>query len=81
MPSLWRMAVCDGTPRNALLVAIIVGSVLTIINQGDDLVSGRPLDWLKAGLTYIVPYTVATYGAVTAKRATWRKQHASDDYG
>jgi hypothetical protein len=29
----------------------------------------------KAALTYVVPYCVATYGAVTAKRAAWRRRH------
>jgi hypothetical protein len=36
-----------------------------LINQGDALVTGRPLDVAKLVLTYIVPYLVSTYGAVS----------------
>jgi hypothetical protein len=46
-------------------VALVVGTILNLINQGDTLVSGRPLDVVKLVLTYIVPYFVATYGAVS----------------
>ena len=46
------------------LAAIVVGTILNLINQGDALFGGMALDWLKVALTYIVPYCVATYGAV-----------------
>jgi hypothetical protein len=69
----WRLAmslaVTGGVPRRAATVALIVGSVLNAINQGDALVAGRPLDWLKLILTFLVPYCVSTHGAVTAKLA------------
>ena len=63
------LAVTGGVPRRAATVALIVGSVLNAINQGDALVAGRPLDWLKLILTFLVPYCVSTHGAVTAKLA------------
>lgn len=77
MPSLWRMATADGTPGSALWVALVVGTILTAINQGDTVVAGEMPDLAKAVLTYAVPYCVATYGAVTAKRAAWRRRHAA----
>jgi hypothetical protein len=52
-----------------LIVALVIGSALNLINQGDALLAGRPLDWLKIALTFLVPYCVSTHGAVAAKRA------------
>ena len=71
-PGLWRLATSDGTPRTALKVALVVGTILVLINQGDVILAGAMPNLAKAGLTYCVPYCVATYGAVTAKRAAWR---------
>jgi hypothetical protein len=52
------------------MVALVVGSILNLINQGDAMLGSSDLNWYKFGLTYCVPYLVATYGAVTAKLAT-----------
>lgn len=60
-----RCAASDGVPRRSLLVALIVGTILNLINQGDALVSGMPIDMVKLLLTYLVPYCVSTYGAVS----------------
>jgi hypothetical protein len=61
----WVFAISDGVPRRSLWVALVVGTILNLINQGDALVAGRPLDLVKLVLTYIVPYFVCTYGAVS----------------
>jgi hypothetical protein len=48
--------------RRSTLIALVVGSVLVAINQGDVLVAGRwhmELIW-KVPLTYLVPLVVAT---------------------
>jgi hypothetical protein len=60
-------AVADGLPRRALLAALVVGTALNLINQGDALFGPASLDWLKLGLTYVVPYSVTTYGAVSER--------------
>jgi len=70
--SWWHLAVSDGIPRRSPFVALIVGVILTLINQ-DDAIPGfgdKPFDTLKALLSFCVPCCVATYGAVTARRAT-----------
>ena len=47
----WRLAcsyaVSDGVPRRSLWVALVVGTVLNLINQGDTLLAGRRLDLAK----------------------------------
>ncbi|MFL5266041.1 MAG: nitrate/nitrite transporter NrtS [Stellaceae bacterium] len=71
----WSYAVSDGVPRRSLWVAAIVGTVLNLINQGDRLVSGQRLDFLKLALTYIVPYLVSTHGAVSLRLHAERAIH------
>lgn len=68
-PSLVDLALGNGVPRRSFCVALVVGIILNLINQGDALVSGAPLDYYKIGLTFMVPYCVATFGAVTVQRA------------
>jgi hypothetical protein len=56
--------------RHSTLVAVIVGTVLMAINHGDALLAGRwdlALAW-KAPLTYLVPFVVATSGALLNTR-------------
>ena len=66
---IWRLATTSGVPKRSFWVAAIVGTIINLINQGDVLVMGGSVNWLKVGLTYCVPYLVATYGAVTARMA------------
>ena len=52
--------------RRSGLIALIVGTVLTGINQGDMLLAGHwppALAW-KLPMTYAVPFIVATLGAL-----------------
>jgi len=67
--SNWRKifgyCVSDGVPWRSFVVAVIVGTILNLINQGDALLSGGPLNFTKIILTFVVPYCVATYGAVS----------------
>ncbi len=52
--------------RRSALIALVVGTLLTAINQGDVLLAGRwpaALFW-KLPLTYAVPFLVATLGAL-----------------
>ena len=56
--------------RRSAIVALVVGTILTLLNQGDGLFSGQwnnALYW-KIPLTYCVPFLVATYGSLAAAR-------------
>jgi hypothetical protein len=59
-----RCAISDGIPRRSLYVALVVGTILNLINQGDALAGGS-INWIKVALTYVVPYVVCTYGAIS----------------
>ena len=50
----------------AITVMIIVGSVLNLINQGDALFQGAPINFAKLLFTYLVPFCVSTYGTWSA---------------
>jgi hypothetical protein len=64
--------------RRSLTIAVIIGSVLNLINQGDTLYTGGSIDWLKAALTYCVPFCVSTYGAYCAYRLEGQSSRLSD---
>jgi hypothetical protein len=71
-PSFSDLAFGDGTARKAFLTALVVGTVLTTINQGDLILAGEwPPAW-KVLLTYCVPFCVTTWGAITGKQARMR---------
>ena len=55
--------------RRSLPVAVIIGTTLNFINQGDALLSGHPLVIWKLLLTYFVPFAVASYGSYAAYRS------------
>jgi hypothetical protein len=67
--TICRCCIRDGVPRRSFAVALVVGTILNLINQGDALLAARPLDLTKLLLTYLVPYCVATYGAVSYQLA------------
>lgn len=62
-----HLSISDGLPRCSLNVALVVGTLLNLINQGDALLGLAAIGWPKIVLTYLVPYGVSTYGAVAAR--------------
>ncbi len=67
--SALRFAISDGVPRRSLRIALVVGSILNLINQGDVLFGSAQVNWWKVALTYTVPYLVSTYGVVAFRMA------------
>ncbi len=56
--------------RRSLLTALVVGTILTAINQGNVIAQGNAASSLiwKIPLTYCVPFCVATWGALINSR-------------
>lgn len=48
---------------NALKIALVVGTVLNIINQGSSIAANAGISWIHVLLNYLVPYSVASYSA------------------
>jgi len=69
-PSWLATALRRDVVARSLRVALVVGTLLVAINYTDRALAGRlgAIDLLKMGLTYLVPYGVATYAAVQALR-------------
>ena len=66
MKIVFRRAIRPDIIKRSLMVSAVVGTVLNFINQGDALLDLQSLDLSKCILTYLVPFCVATYGAVAA---------------
>lgn len=73
---VWRLflhyACSAGVPKRSFQIALVVGSILNLINQGDVLFGMGTLNWSKLILTYFVPYAVSTYGVVSFRMSTDR---------
>ena len=64
-----RRTLTGAALRRSLLVALAIGTILNLINQGPELWSGQPLVLWKLALTYVVPFLVASYGSYAAFRS------------
>lgn len=62
-----RLALSHKTPHRAAIVAMIVGSTLNLINQGDVLWWWGDVNWSKAVLTYVVPFIVSMHGSISTQ--------------
>lgn len=57
------------TLKRSIKVAVVVGTILMLINHGDIMMQGAIEEHhiLKILLTYLVPYLVSTYSSVESK--------------
>ena len=63
----FNRATTPPTLYGSLRIALVVGTILNVINQGDAILGAASINWFKIALTYCVPYAVCTYGAVSAQ--------------
>ena len=51
-------------------IALVVGVLLTAINQGAVLLGGHPTlaTWIRCGLNFLVPFLVSNAGLVSGRR-------------
>ena len=57
--------------RQTLRIALVVGLILTAINQADVILGGDATiaTWIKAALNFCVPFIVSNLGLLAGKRA------------
>jgi hypothetical protein len=57
--------------RRTVTIALVVGTILTQINQGDVIIGGNAsaATWIKAALNFCVPFVVSNLGLPAGKRA------------
>jgi len=73
-----ELAVNHGTPRRAAKLAVVVGTLLVLINQWEAVAGSVSMDWLKLVLTYCVPYLVSTYTSVSKDLYLLREAEAAE---
>ena len=67
-----RQTFSGASVRRSLAVAVVIGTILNAINQGDALIGGGQVVPWKLLLTYFVPFAVASYGSYAALRNSVR---------
>jgi hypothetical protein len=65
--------------RRTVKIALVVGTILTLINQLDVILEGHAttLTWLKCALNYCVPFIVSNLGLLAGKRAEIERARTS----
>ena len=63
----FRMFLRGVTVPSAARIAVVVGTWLSLLNQGGPIIHGHP-PWLKLVLNYATPFTVASLGFLAARR-------------
>jgi hypothetical protein len=78
IPGFLALAGTSGVVLSSLKIALVVGSILALINHGPAILglnlTGR--SFLQILLTYMVPYSVSTYSSVRALQ-----RHAAEHSG
>lgn len=67
---IFRVVVYPPYLKKTVRIALIVGSVLFLINHLDEVVRGQATlaVWIKGAATYLVPFCVANMGVLVAAR-------------
>lgn len=55
------------TAGTASRISLVVGTWLSLLNQGHPILDGRP-PWAKVALNYLTPFVVASLGFLAARR-------------
>jgi hypothetical protein len=57
--------------RRTVVIALVVGTILTLINQLDVILArdATALTWVKGSVNYCVPFVVSNLGLLAGKRA------------
>lgn len=66
MKTFFQIAIERNTVTTSARVALVVGTILALINYADRIFFQQDmqvLDWIKVIITYGSPYCVVTYGA------------------
>ncbi len=63
MGSLWRALLRPYILTSSIRVALVVGMLLNVINQGSVFLNGEGISWSQVVLNFLVPFCVASYSA------------------
>jgi hypothetical protein len=65
-----RLWFARSTLRKTIKIALVVGTILSLINQLSVILDGRAnyATWLRVGANYLVPFCVSSTGFLSATR-------------
>lgn len=63
MRALFQVACSGRIVKNAMRIALVVGTILNLVNQGGAILAGNGVSWSHVALNFFVPYCVASYSA------------------
>ena len=65
-----RLVFLRTTLRKTIKIALVVGTILSLINQTGVVLDGRAnyATWLRVGANYLVPFCVSSTGFLSATR-------------
>lgn len=66
-PEAIRLFLRGATVRMASPIAFLVGTWLSLVNQGSDIAHGS-IPWAKVALNFLTPFAVSSVGFLAARR-------------
>lgn len=67
-----RATLSGAALQRSLTVAVVVGTILNLINQWEAITGAASIAWIKGALTYFVPFAVSTYATYAASNSDKR---------
>lgn len=67
--------------RRTIRIALVVGTIVTLINQADVILAGATATttWLKLPINYCVPFVVSNLGLLAGRRDNLRDRNESEE--
>ena len=77
-PRLLRTAFSKVSLSRCIPTALVVGTILSLINQLSVITGGHATaaTWARVGMNYVVPFCVSSFGFYSSQRAMWRSARA-----
>jgi methyl-accepting chemotaxis protein len=79
--STWQLLLAGATLRVAIPTALVVGTLLTVVNQGSTVTAGQAtaMTYLRVAFNYWVPFAVSSFGYLRAWRIAQASSAATDN--
>lgn len=73
-PGLFRTVFSRGSLSKCVPIALLVGTILSLVNQGSVIAGGdaTTATWVRVLINYLVPFCVSSAGFFSGQRTTWR---------
>jgi hypothetical protein len=80
-PRLFHIVFSRPSLSRCIPIALFVGTLLSLINQGSVIFGGHATDatWVRVGMNFVVPFCVSSSGFFASQRAIWRASRSPTD--